>query len=362
MANTGVSRTVLFFVLILCALTGMAGAGDAPPLKASEEWKKDLQRLVMLSRLIADKPSLLRNKLSPEQARELSAEPFGCGSPDLSLCLLSQIAVVLSQQSTDSVNIFDATQGAAVQVYFTRATDVWSDKEIENNWDVIKKWTDAIGPAVVVVGAFRLSQDSSNGAAAKLIGGGAVLILVGNLGTLGQLYGGVSNKQRALDARRTINTLQDIEVSRQAYEESQILYGFLDSYNKKSKKLLHAMSALSNDAKDLMSIAPSPARSKRIMALCDSTRDVVSSFKEAAGLTGEYAYQLLNLYNRYHDEPSLTADKDKIEDARHSLKKFVDHYGEVIVPFLEGAPAEIEATQNIKAAVIANSIADKQYF
>jgi hypothetical protein len=44
------------------------------------------------------------------------------------------------------------------------------------------------------------------------------------------------------------------------------------------------------------------------------------------------------------------------------VKKLIDNYDEVIVPFLEGAPEEIEVMQNIKAAIIANSIADKQYF
>lgn len=44
------------------------------------------------------------------------------------------------------------------------------------------------------------------------------------------------------------------------------------------------------------------------------------------------------------------------------MKKFSFKYDEVIVPFLQVVPEEIEAMQNIKAAIIANSIADKQYF
>ena len=58
----------------------------------------------------------------------------------------------------------------------------------------------------------------------------------------------------------------------------------------------------------------------------------------------------------------LPLDAKKIEDAQQSLKEFSANYDGVIVPFLEGVPEEIEAMQNIKAAVIANSIADKQYF
>jgi hypothetical protein len=343
-------------------LTRIVGAGDEPPLKASEQWRKDLQRLVVLSRLVANKPSLLSEKSSAKQVHELSAEPFGCGSPDVTECLLSQLSSVLLQQATGSANIFDATQGAAVQINFTRATDVWSDKDIENNWDVVKKWTDALGPAALLAGAFLLSQDRSSDAAAALIGSGAGLILVGNLGTLGQLYGGINNKQRAQVARKTINTLQDIEASRQALEDSQLVYGFFNSYSNKSEKLLKTLLALSIDAKDLISAAPSPAQSKRIAELCDKTRETISSFKETAGLTDDYADQLLNLYKGYHDEVSLPEDRKKFEDAQQSVKRFSDKYDEVIVPFLEGVPEVIEAMQNIKAAIIANSIADKQYF
>ena len=365
MTNKCFSRTILLLLFILFALTGMVEAGDEPPSKASEQWRKDLKRLVLLSRLVADKPSLLKEKPSPQHMRELSAEPFECRSPDVSECLLSQLSLVLLQQSTGSANIFGATQGAAVQISFKRATDVWSDKDIENNWDVVKKWTDAAGPAALLVGAIMLSQQksgSTNDAAAAIIGSGAGLILIGNLGTLGQLYGGVNDKHRAQVAIKTINTLQEIEVSRQAYEDSQLVYGFLNSYSKKSEKLLRALLTLSSDAKDLMSAAPSPAKSKKIVELCDKTTDVVSGFKETAGFTADYASQLLTLYAKYHDEVSLTDDKKKYEDALQSVKKFSDKYDEVIVPFLEGVPEEIEAMQNIKAAVIANSIANKQYF
>ena len=122
------------------------------------------------------------------------------------------------------------------------------------------------------------------------------------------------------------------------------------------------MLTLSNDAKDAMRAAPSPAKSKRIVELCDKTIDVVSRFKETAGFADDYAKQLLNLYKKYQDEVTLPGDKEKFEDARQNLIKFSDTYDEVIVPFLEGVPEELEAMQNIKAAVIANSIADKQYF
>jgi hypothetical protein len=51
--------------------------------------------------------------------------------------------------------------------------------------------------------------------------------------------------------------------------------------------------------------------------------------------------------------------------SRHSsawMKEFNDKFDEVIMPFLEGVPEEIEAVQNIRAAVITRGIADKQYF
>lgn len=66
-------------------------------------------------------------------------------------------------------------------------------------------------------------------------------------------------------------------------------------------------------------------------------------------------------YKKYHNEVSLPADKKKYGGAQ-SMKKFSYKYDEVIVPFLQVVPEEIEAMQNIKAAIIANSIADKQYF
>ncbi len=72
--------------------------------------------------------------------------------------------------------------------------------------------------------------------------------------------------------------------------------------------------------------------------------------------------QVLNLYKRYQDEVALHEDKKKIEDAQQIVKINIDTYYEVVVPFLEGVPEEIEAMQNIKAAILANSIADKQYF
>ena len=365
MINNCFFRTILLLLFTLFALTRMAAAGDEPPSKVSEQWRKEVKRLVVLSRLVADKHSLLREKPSLQQAQELSAEPFGCRSTDLNECLLSRLSLVLLQQSTGSANIFGETQGAAVQLDIKRATDVWSNKDIENNWDVVKKWTDAVGPAALVVGAFMLSQQkngASSDAAAAIIGSGAGLILIGNIGTLGQLFGGVNNKQRAHVAKQTIDALQEIEVSRQAYENSQLVYGFLESYSNKAKTLLRTIVTLSNDAEDLIGAAPSPAKSKRMAALCDKTSDVLSSFKETAGFTNDYAKQLLNLYEKYRDEISLPEDKTKFEDARQRVKYFSDKYDEVIVPFLDGVPGEIEALQNIKAAVIANSIAEKQYF
>jgi hypothetical protein len=365
MTTQYISRTILFLVCIVLTLARMAGAGDEPSSKASQQWRKDLKRLVILSRLVANRPSLLSEATTTDTIHELSAEPFTCGSHDVSECVLSRLSMVLSQQSAGSSNIFAATQGAAVQINVRRATDVWSKKDIENNWDVLKKWTDALGPAVLLGGAIMLSQKdngSSDHAAAVLIGSGAGLLLIGNLGTLGQLYGGVDDKQRAQIAKKTINTLQDSEVSRQAYEDSQLIHGLLDSYSTRSEKLLSMISALSDDARDLAGMAASPARSRRIVELCDKTRESLSSFKETAGLANEYAHQLLNLYKRYQNEVALPEDKEKIEDARQIVKYIIDKYYEVIVPFLDGVPEEIEAVQNIKAAILANSIADKQYF
>lgn len=365
MINICFSRTIIFLLLIMFALTRIVAASDEPPLKASEQWRKDLKRLVILSRIVANKPSLLSQTLSTKQIHELSAEPFGCLSPDLNECLLSQISAVLFQMTTDTANIFDATQGAAVHMTFGRATDVWSDKDISNNWDVTKKWTDILGPAAVVIGAIMLTQNkegSVNRLGVAIVGSGAALILVGDLGSLGQMFGGVSSKQRAQAAKNTINTLQDIETARQAYEDSQLIYGFLDSYSNKSKKLLNTILSLSNDAKALNRVAPSPAKSKSIVELCDKTRDVLSSFSETAGFIDSYADQLLNLYAKYKDEVSRPEDKKKFGDAQQSLVKFKDNYSEVIVPFLQGVPEAIEAMENIKAAFIANSIADKQYF
>ena len=238
MTNKSFFHTAIFLLFIVFTFSCLVEGGEVPPSKASEQWRIDLKRLVILSRLVADKPLLLRNKPSSLQTQELSAEPFGCGSPDLSECLLSQIAVVLLQQSTGSENIFDATRETAVHINFGRAIDVWSNKDIENNWDVFKKWTDTLGPAALIVGAFMLSQNSSSRAGAAIIGSGAGLILVGNLGTLGKLYGGVDDKQRAQIAKKTIDTLQDIVMSRQAYEDSQLVYGFLDSYSAKSDRTI----------------------------------------------------------------------------------------------------------------------------
>ncbi len=283
MINKRFSRTVFYLLFIIFALTRIVTAGDEPPLKASEQWRKDLKRLVILSRLVADKPSLLSQMPSTKQIPELAAEPFGCLSPDLNECLLSQISTVLLQITKDTANIFDATQGAAVQMTFSRATEVWPDKDISNNWDVMKKWTDILGPAAVIVGAIMLTQHRGGSVyrlGEEIVGSGAALIVIGDMGTLGQLFGGVDSKQRAKAAIKTINKLQDIETSRQAYEDSQLIYGFLDSYSNKSKKILNTILSLSNDAKALNSVAPSPSKSERIVELCDTTRDVVSNFKE----------------------------------------------------------------------------------
>jgi RNAse (barnase) inhibitor barstar len=355
-------RIIFFLLFVMFSFTCIVEAGDGSISKASEKWRNDVRRLVVLSRLVANKPSLLRERPSTKQVRELSAEPFGCESPDLSECLLSKISIVLLQQSAGSANIFDATQGAAVQIDFMRATDVWTEKDIENRWDVAKKWTDAVGPAALILGALLIYQNSGSNAGAALIGSGAGLILVGNLGMLGQMYGGVTNRHRAQVAKKTINTLQDIEASRQVYENSQLMYGFLKSYSNKSNKLLSTLLTLSSDAKDLMRAAPSPDRARRIVELCDNAREVLSSFKETAGFTDDYANQLLDLYIKHQEDVSLPLDKKKYEDAQQSLKEFNDNYFEIIVPFLEGVPEEMEAMQNIKAAIIANSIADKQYF
>ena len=100
----------------------------------------------------------------------------------------------------------------------------------------------------------------------------------------------------------------------------------------------------------------------RIVELCDKTTDAVSSFKETAPLAEYYASNLLNLYGKYHDGVYLPDEKIKYEKARQNVKKFIDQYNEIIVPFLKGGAAEIEAMQNIKSAVITNSIAEKQYF
>ena len=188
----------------MVALTRIVWAGDESPSKTPEQWKNDLKQLAALSRLVASKPSLLREKSSTKQLHELSAVPFGCESPDVSECLLSHLSIVLSQQSTGSADIFNATQGAAVHMTFHRATDVWSDKKTENNWDIVKKWTDAVGPAVLLAGALLLSQERTHHTGAALIGSGAGLILVGNLGTLGQLYGGVTDKQKARVAKKQL--------------------------------------------------------------------------------------------------------------------------------------------------------------
>jgi hypothetical protein len=365
MINKRFSRTVFYLLFIIFALTRIVTAGDEPPLKASEQWRKDLKRLVILSRLVADKPSLLSQMPSTKQIPELAAEPFGCLSPDLNECLLSQISTVLLQITKDTANIFDATQGAAVQMTFSRATEVWPDKDISNNWDVMKKWTDILGPAAVIVGAIMLTQHRGGSVyrlGEEIVGSGAALIVIGDMGTLGQLFGGVDSKQRAKAAIKTINKLQDIETSRQAYEDSQLIYGFLDSYSNKSKKILNTILSLSNDAKALNSVAPSPSKSERIVELCDKTRDVVSNFKETAGSTEDYANQLVILYKKYQDEVSLPEDKKKFEDAQQSVTIFNAEYDEVIVPYLQGVPEVIEAMQNIKAAFIANSIADKHYF
>lgn len=359
------SSTLCCLLLFGLVSVREGGAGDEPSLKASAQWSGDLKKLVALSRFVAERPSLLSGQPSSGVVRELSADPFGCRVPDPHECMLSLMAVVLSRQAAGSANVFSATRGAAVRVDLQRATNIWSDKDIENRWDVVKKWTDAAGPAALLVGALMLSQQrsgSSNDAAAAIIGSGAGLILIGNIGTLGQMYGGVNDKQRAQVARKTIDALQDIEVSRQAYENSQLVYGFLEGYSDRSEKLLLAMSSLSGNAEEIVREAPSRDRSKRTVELCDAAIDAVSRFTESAGFARDYAIQLRTLYQKNHDNVVLHAEKKKYADAGQSVDRFVASFDEILVPFLRGAPEEIEALQNIKAAVIANSIAHKQYF
>lgn len=111
-----------------------------------------------------------------------------------------------------------------------------------------------------------------------------------------------------------------------------------------------------------MSAASSPATAKRIVGLCDNTKDTISSFKESAGLAHEYAKQLAHLYSKCCDEFTPREERRQYEEAQQRLKEFIDTHDAIIVPFLQGVPEEIEALQNIKAAIIANSIADKQFF
>ncbi len=129
------------------------------------------------------------------------------------------------------------------------------------------------------LGSLLIYQNNHSHAGAALIGSGAGLILAGNLGMLGKVFGGVTNRTRAQVAKKTINTLQDIEASRQAYEDSQLMYGFLKSYSNKSDKLLSTILTLSSDAKDLMGVAPSAAKAKSIVELCDKTREALEQLQ-----------------------------------------------------------------------------------
>ena len=76
------------------------------------------------------------------------------------------------------------------------------------------------------------------------------------------MYGGVTDKQKAQVAKKTIDTLQEIEASRQAYEDSQLVYGFLMVIGKR-KKLLVALLILSNNTSFLKSsLFASPAKAE----------------------------------------------------------------------------------------------------
>jgi hypothetical protein len=244
----------------------------------------------------------------------------------------------------DATSVFAATGVLKVQVKHEQVMSVYADPKIRNGFDTAERFTSALGPVALAAGLIFAANDRKDYAAvAGGVGGGG--IAVGLL--LKSLFG--SNEQTAADksiesvkkgSEQLSKSLQQLELSRRAYDDLEAQVRIIRNFRDKSSQRLDTLKRLM-DRGDALYSQVSAGTAKRIDVI-NHVDDVLKELASAEILSRfflEHTTEVITRARLYRDTyPGQLQQgnlKELIEEAEKTQKEFEE---KVQKPFLDPLP------------------------
>ena len=196
------------------------------------------------------------------------------------------------------------------EIRLQQVTSPWRSDKLRNGVDKVKPWTDALGAVSLGLATVAGTSDGPS-AQSKILGisGGA---LIAGLAILKQLAG--SNEDKVWSHVRTgLDSLQtqvdQIYLSRQAYNEIEIRRALANRYYKNAGSLLDSLKLIRDSLVGVTRVADSPALqadaakqdalAAGLVELTDRLFATVAAYEGVVSFVDEYANNLIITYGRY---------------------------------------------------------------
>lgn len=240
------------------------------------------------------------------------------------------------------------------------STSPWKSPRVRNGFDKAKPWLNGVGAALVGV-SLSLRSPHDDDLARKIGIGGATFMIGATV--IKSLLG--TNEDDALEKTAGMIDsfrvdIQQVELSRAAFDELRIRKELADDYYKRAQALLDTLQrrqvrlrALYTEIDNDSSSNLSP-HANEVVALVDDIVTDFTLYESVAGFVDEYSNQLLKSYSTYGDRYDLL--KPQFDSAAAEVSKFVDTYNQKLkVPFLGDLPRLRIALGDFRAAVKADA-------
>lgn len=305
---------------------------SARPLQAQQQVDPDTSKKVTSAPLPAPVPS----KADDDQAKAAAAKiddlqhqiselrQLQAGTPEQRERAKVQRYPLVLRTSTAFLNVlvvgsvatFTGSGIAHQEITLQKTTAPWNNEHLRNEYDKAKPWTDGFG--ALAVGFSFIFQNNGSPNTAKLLGGGGGLVMA--LGTILKAAAGTHEDKLLAAVGQNLDSLRDqvdqISLSRQAYDELEIRRTLANTYSNRADTLLVALERL-RDTADVLAIAAdavSPqtplndvlAVRARMTNLIDKLFAQVTAYDAVVNFVDDYTENLLVSYGRYRQRfPNL---------------------------------------------------------
>lgn len=244
-------------------------------------------------------PAVARGAMPAAQLKAMAKQDIE-RERGLSRKMLSVSAQLLGLMTADATAVYGVTVAGIASLGFQDVTSPWKDPDLRNGFDTVESITSVIGPAALAASVLFLANDK--GTEAKIAGGvGGIGISVGLLGKL--FFGNTqedAGKKQTRAAQRASEAMQQIEISRRAFDEVQLQIALLNRTREKARERIGRLKDLQNQALELsLGVERDEPNQKEVIEYVDAVLAEFGTTSALAGFVNEYLDGLLVVSRTY---------------------------------------------------------------